>query len=452
MEQLLDRLQQQDARIQQLEQQARDRLSSDQFPQVSHTAVPSYESRLRALEAAYAQAQDQEEPKWEDVSAQGWTSRVGGRAMGDYVLFADQDAANLAALGDLDNYFEFRRLRLLVEGTGYGVYDYRVELDFEPEFSGSEAVQIRDVYLGIHEIPALGYVRFGNFKEPFSLEELTSSRFITFLERGLPNIFAPARHVGVAAYNYTEAEDVTWAFGAYFEDISQELKELVSDNQGIDLVARATMSPYYADEGRHLIHLGGGAVWTDVGDNLVRFSTRPEIHEESVFVDTGTFSVDNYWRYNAEFAAVWGPLSIQSEGFFVDTNGIAGVPDQEFYGAYAFVSYFLTGEHRNYNRTQAHFDRVRPLTNFWVVDTCDGCDVGWGGWEVATRWSYVDLNDPFLAGVGSAGELHDLTVGVNWYWNPYARYMFNWIHAFNDRNDVGDNDADILAMRWQVDF
>ena len=218
------------------------------------------------------------------------------------------------------------------------------------------------------------------------------------------------------------------------------------------MAVRGTWNPYYANEGRHVLHFGSSVVFTDDQDNVVRFRNRPEVHEGVRFIDTGNLAVSDYHRYNTEAALVWGSASLQSELYYTTTNGIAGLPDQEFYGAYVFGSYFLTGEHRPYRRTTAVFDRVTPLTNFWVVDSDCGTDVGWGAWELVARWSMSDLDDPFLAGRGAAGKLHNVTTGFNWYWNPYTRYMFNWIHAMGDRNDVGDNDADILAMRLQVDF
>ncbi len=272
------------------------------------------------------------------------------------------------------------------------------------------------------------------------------------MERSLPTtLWAPARHVGATSYVSTPEDDFTFAFGIFYEDISQTLKERVDDNQGVDLATRFTWSPIYANEGRHVVHVGGGAVYTEDRDEQLRFSTRPEVHEGTAFVDTGTFDADYYFRFNSEAAVVWGPASIQTEGFYVTTNGINGFADMDFYGAYVYASYFLTGENRVYHRGSGAFGRVAPITNFWAVPTCDGTDVGSGAWEAALRWSYVDLNDNGLV-AGSRGELHDLTAGLNWYWNPNTRMMFNWIHAFNDRVDVGDNDADILSVRMQVDF
>ena len=46
-----------------------------------------------------------------------------------------------------------------------------------------------------------GAYRLGQFQDPFSLEELTRSRYSTFMERGLSNAFAPGYHGGVSRGN-----------------------------------------------------------------------------------------------------------------------------------------------------------------------------------------------------------------------------------------------------------
>ena len=61
---------------------------------------------------------------------------------------------------------------------------------------------------------------------------------------------------------------------------------------------------------------------------------------------------------------------------------------------YAFVSYFLTGENRPYNRKMGVFDRVKPYEDFFRVRTCDGnVGTGHGAWELAYRFSYIDMLD-----------------------------------------------------------
>lgn len=418
----------------------------------------SFDTRLKALEAAYAEEEkkkgEENKDEWKDASKEKFSVKIGGRFFGDYVLWARQNPTNAGYFGDLQNYFEFRRLRLCAEGEGYGVYDYELEVDFEPEGGVVEnpAVGLRDVYLGIHDVPILGYVRFGHFKEPFSLEELTSSNYFSFLERALPNIFAPARSVGVCAYNHTRDEQFTLACGAFFNNLGNDALERVGDNQGIDVTMRGTWSPWYSCDGRGVLHLGGGWIFTDDRDDAVQFASAPEVHESPKFVDTGVFAASNLWRYNAEAALVYGPFSLQGELFYVRTNGIGATPNMDFYGAYFCGSFFLTGENRVYKRTAAAFSRVKPLTNFWIVRTDDGsCCWGWGAWELTGRWSYLDLSEPGLTDP-ARGTLHDLTFGVNWYWHPHTRVMFNWIHALNNIAAVGPNNADAISMRMQLDF
>ncbi len=328
--------------------------------------------RLEALKSAYSDATSRglfDEGEGVDTYGEKWSHKWGGRIMGDYVNWANQSVP----LGGQD-YFEFRRLRLSVSGNGYGVYDYKFDVDFEPEntitdsdgdlVANADGVGIRDMYVGIHDIPFLGYVRFGHFKTPFSLEQLTGSKYITFMERSLPNIFVPLREVGIAAYNHSAGENVTWAFGAFFDSISPVAKERVDDNQGMRFVARTTWTPYYDElaEGRYLLHTGLGFHYTNDQDGSVRFASRPEIHEGPTLVDSGTLAVTDYSVVDAELAWVNGPLSLQSEFMWTNVNVIGG-PSQDHYGAYVYGSYFLTGKHRPYNRHYGRFERIKPLEN-----------------------------------------------------------------------------------------
>jgi phosphate-selective porin OprO/OprP len=67
---------------------------------------------------------------------------------------------------------------------------------------------------------------------------------------------------------------------------------------------------------------------------------------------------------------------------------------------------------------------------------------------VATRWSSINLTDSGISG----GRLNDITLGVNWYLNPYTRIMWNYIHPILDKPTFGTSTADIYAMRVQFDF
>jgi len=451
-------------------------------------STSSYTSELEARVAALEAALDEEGNGWEDVSAEKWSHRVGGLAHFDTAFYAHQDAASEAVLGDVKNYFEARRLRLFVAGEGYGVYDYKLEVDFaagDDYYDRGTGVQffddlaeIKDAYVGIHEIPLLGYVRAGHMREVTSLEYQTHENFITFMERSLPVLaFHPRRQFGIAAYNYTEDEQFTISGGAFLPDINEEHKELFDDELGIDMASRVTWNPWYTAEGRGVLHLGGGYNFVDARGTH-RFRVNPEIHRvvnqdcvavgddpnEISVLDSGALTIDRYSFLNFESALVYGPFSIQSEIFLGDTEGEAGQADTDLYGAYVMGSYFLTGEHRPYSRQRAKFGRVVPFTNFFIVRTADGSiQSGLGAWELAARWSWVEIRDGIDATtVQTAGSLNDVTLGVNWYLNPNARVMCNYIHSWADwrgPNDgqqprLGDTngETDTVACRVQVDF
>lgn len=150
-------------------------------------------------------------------------------------------------------------------------------------------------------------------------------------------------------------------------------------------------------------------------------------------MDTETFEADEYDLFGAEAAMVYGPFSLQGEFMHAATNTLDSM-DPSFSGFYVMASYFLTGENRAYKG--GLFSRVKPKRNFGAG--------GPGAWELAARYSRVDLTDGDIEG----GELDDVSVGLNWYLNPNTRFMFGYVHA--DLDAVGE--ADMFQMRAQVDF
>ena len=158
-------------------------------------------------------------------------------------------------------------------------------------------------------------------------------------------------------------------------------------------------------------------------------------------VDTGNFKADNANLLNPESAFVWGPFSLQGEYFWSSVSSEVG-NDPQFQGAYLFGSYFITGEHRTYSTSDGKFSRVKPHSPFATAG-------GTGAWEVAARWSWLDLNDSDISG----GEQNNFTLGLNWYLNQNYRILVNYVLAdVEDRGTLEDGTADIFQMRFQADF
>lgn len=424
--------------------------------------------RVAELEAAEAKRQAADEKRaadeklqkadeelkalgWTDVSSEKWTVRFGGHVQMDYINWANSSAS----IPNTQDYFEFRRLRLVADGVGYGVYDFRLQMTLEPESIGESppgvvtSPDVKDAYFSINEVPWLGRVRIGHFFVPFSLEQVTNDTFNVFMERSIPSqgVFAADREVGLAIYNCTDDMKFSWASGVFFDSISEGLKERIDNNQGYRVSGRLNWIPYYDElsKGRYVVHTGIGILHTEDQDNRVRFRARPQIHEGSRVIDTGVLAADSYTTGNLELAVVMGRVTVQSEYFLNTTDMLAGA-NETFHGGYAHVSYFLTGEHRIYERFGQHgaqFGRNVPFNN--VFGTPQGCS--WGAWELKARYSHLNLNSV------DRGKYNDATVGCNWYWSDRVRVMFDYIHPITSQSAVfGATESDILAMRFDFNW
>jgi len=345
---------------------------------------------------------------------------VGGRLMVDTAFYDNND--------DLNNGSEIRRARLFMSGQVYNDWKFKLQTDF----AGNE-VSLKDAYLRYTGLD-FADITVGNFKEPWSLEELTSSKYITFMERALPvEAFAPSRRLGIGGHSHSKS-GMKWTagYGVFADTVDADNDD---NNEGYGYAARATIAPI-ADEKR-VVHLGGYAEWRKPSnDDDVRYRARPESHISNVrFVDTGTIdNVDHTVKWGLEAATVMGPFSLQGEYMSVD-NDVDGGSDPEFSGWYAYGSWFITGESRAYKTSSGTFGRVKPKS---IVGKG-----GKGAWELGARYSSIDLSDSGIQG----GEEEDLTIGLNWYATPTIRFMANYIKVMDDTDK-----PDIFQMRAQIDF
>ncbi len=412
--------------------------------------------RLEALEKSLAKpsaetksaAEQVPEITWTDLSADKWTVKLGGHMQLDSINWADASPT----IPEF-NYIEFRRLRLLADGEGYGVYDFRLQIDVEPESGNgvnTPVTDIKDAYLTMKELPyVFRKARIGNFFVPFGLEQVTNDTNNVFLERSIPTqgIFTGDREIGFAFYGASADLNTTWTTGFFADSVSESLKERIDDNQGQRFSGRLTHLLYYDEpsNGRYLFHTGIGILHTLDQDDLVRFRARPQIHEGPFLIDTGPMPAKTHTSANLELATVWGPLTVQSEWFLTNVDLEVG-GNTLSWGGYLHGSYFLTGENRIYDRFGQHgaqFTRSQPYSNFFLTPG------GWGpgAWEIKGRWSNLSLNEY------GAGQYNDFTFGFNWYWSNRIRVMFDWIHPFTTAETVfGQTQADIIGMRMDYNF
>jgi phosphate-selective porin OprO/OprP len=416
---------------------------------------PGLEQRFDTLEKQWAKFQAAEAKKKDETAAKP-TFRMGGQLQIDSLWFS-QDDASRAAVGDVQDAFDFRRARLTAQGEAFDVFNYAIGFDFALGTANNGRPQFLDVFVGVKDLPLVNNLRVGHFFEPFSLERLTPNRYNTFLERSLADTFAPARNLGIMAFDQFQNENGTWALGT-FRSNSDNFGDDAGDQEGQALTGRLTWLPWYdeASDGRGYWHLGTAYSFRQAADGIVRFRSRPEAvgrsESENIsvpfFVDTGNLAAHNNQLYGLESVFTWGAFSVQGEYMFVPVDRTTG-DNVTFSAGYVYASYFLTGEHRPYNRKLGFMDRVIPFENFFRVRTNDGlvCN-GWGAWEVAARLSRIDLTQADVAG----GDLTDFTVSLNWYLTPYHRVKWEYIQANLDRAPFGSTDTGIFGIRFDTDF
>ncbi len=350
-----------------------------------------------------------------------FSTKIGGRVQADAAAYSND--------AEQGNGTEIRRARLYLQGTMYHDWGYKLQYDFVS--TGNKG--IKDAYLSYKGIDDVT-VKVGNFKDPFSLQEQTSSKFVMFTERALSTTFAAGRHIGIM----TSTANKNWSLagGLFGDSVS---KKGGSKDEDWGLGARATWSPINTSS--NVLHLGLGLNYRDTESaGTAQFKTQPETHVAGInIVDTGTINdVSDVLKIGTEIAYVNGPFSTQAEYITTDVSR-NNASDLDFDAWYAQAGYFLTGESRHYKKGK--FAGIKPNA---IVG-----EGGIGAWELALRYSTINLTDGDIAG----GEADAMTVGVNWFATPSLRFSANYVDVLDvDGGSLNNKEPSLFQVRSQWAF
>lgn len=395
--------------------------------------------------------------------------KVRGRLMYDYVN-VDQDLDTLDGtdtdlIPEGDKEFtatRLRRARIGVEGQFDSKWKYKAEVTLNGRDTPN--VQWEDVYL--EYVGGFGSLVVGNQKIGSPLEESTSSRFVSNMERSfLTGGFGFGRVLGVGAIF---GGQTNWSLSAFVNtdsvndaDLSVSNEAAIPDEQ-MSFLVRAHWAPL--TEPTKIVHLGGTVRYRDSGaegtgttptngGTLFQYRVRPETNVGDRLADTGAIGAEDTW-FGLEAATVMGPFWASAEYGMLKAENLSGV-EYDFSSYNLQAGWFLTGESRGYKVKSGEFDRTVPN-----APVAEG---GMGAWELRARYDYIDLTDGSGVNAIYGGEADSWTVGVNWSPAKNVRFMGEYVTTDVEESRAagtapgttvanGNGDAKAIQFRAMFDF
>ncbi len=310
--------------------------------------------------------------------------QIGGRIQWDY----EADESDVKE--DTDD-FDIRRARLYAKGH-VGNWAYKAQFNIA-ESGGEEGGTAEDLYIRYTGFGKQANITVGKQKEPFGLEELTSSKDISSLERSaMTELYAPGRSGGVQLHG--KGSNWTYGLGIFEADGDSS-----NDFDNTAVTGRVTFAPVKNDD--LLVHLGAG------------FSTRD-----------AELSADEVDVYNVELAAVTGPFHAQAEYFDAEEG------DVDADGYYVQLGYVIGGV-RPYK--DGVFKKVKPSSKD-------------GAWELVLRYEDGDGKYSDIDLATTEGE--QTTFVVNYYLNSHIRFGLSYMDGEQDSGEEGEE----LRFRTQFTF
>lgn len=380
---------------------------------------------------------------------------LGGLMQADYRYFDYSDGVDPGK-----NKFDIRRSRLRLSGN----VSSRIGYKFEYEFQGAGSRRLLDAYTDARLHPWVSF-QVGQFKEPFSLEQLTSDKDGFFVERSMGYYLTPGRDVGAMLHASVWNDRVNYALGLFNGDGEDDASGGEHDDPEVS--GRLVCAPLK----------NAGISW---GDNLQvggSFSharidpTNVEVHAKTTglttFCDVASrakfniiLDADTRTRYGGEFAWCYGPLALSAEYMRLHFKDLATSSDRfssEFEDYYVSLFWMLTGEKPMLK--QGVFQPIEPRNSLWQG--------GWGAFGVALRYDWFradkDAYDDLVIVGNSVREADALSIALRWYLDKFSLVVLDFTSTrFDEPLLVGrdpftgvtlnSDRENVLTTRFQLGF
>lgn len=343
----------------------------------------------------------------------GLSVNFGGRADLDIARYFE-DITPLRSDGEL------RRLRLDAMGSITDSVSFYALADFSDGSYTAQDAWLRYRFTDRNEL------YLGRVEVPFSMQRVSNSQYQPFMERALPAALSP--HYGTGVVYLHKGEEWTWRVGMFGED----RLDFGGSKESGDLLAVRLGKRIRAGQSR--IWLGASAMKQDsLGTERVRSRPESNVTDEYLVNTQRIPGMDETRKLGLE--GMWKRDRWVLEGEWIQYTGKrANKGGLSFSGGYVAASRMFNGRRRfNFRKGE------------WMSPDIDEG----GAWEIASRVSWLDLQDAEVSG----GKEVNFTLGINYYFNRLNRVMFNWIQVRAEPNSRGmDESPSIVQLRLQLGF
>ena len=337
--------------------------------------------------------------------------------------------------------------------------------------------ELKDAYVAFTGVPGLE-IKAGNFKENFSIQRNTTSRYLVFMERPMVTSLAPSRHLGI---NVRYAYKWIWAsagvFGPELKDSEAQgfMEDYNKDfgmSEGLSYTGKVVFRPINKKDVS--LHIGGAFTYRDPKTTQFKFKDFEEILDNpdgdyddliqaiddgkitdldvigaamdsrnstninrKKYVNTGDqlIGVDHETAWTLELAGHWKGLRWEG-AYIARTAHMNPVVNQALYGDKGFKTFtgdgwYVQASYMLFGGTQAYDSDGAKYTR-----TTSGKD--WGDLELAARFQTMDLNDgvvkdnKVVKGVmGGKANMYEL--GLNYYPNKNVKISLNYGYIDQDK-------------------
>jgi phosphate-selective porin OprO and OprP len=401
-----------------------------------------------------------------------------GRVHADYRAFDyDEGEKNAAPTGTGNSIanttttgadtFDIRRARIGFKAKYKEFYEAELNADLASGSNTSVTNTTWDVaYFNVAWWKPVQF-RFGQFKMPMNLEELTSSNNIDFMERSYVNQLSPAKELGAMVHGipFTGTSYALAISNGVGKNAETDIRE-----DGKDVVGRVTAN--FAEMGatpnkEAVYHVGASFSQGDQFQGAVSPNGRSEARGATFFrsatlanpaigasksIDRSRVALEGAFAYN-QFK-VQGEWLQQNNDFKTATRSY----DLDTDAWYAEALWTITGEKYADSYKNGVFGGIKPKVDF------DPATFSGGAWELGIRYSKFDASDYDTAGIGqgvgadaaittkAAGfaEASAWVAGVKFLPNSNTRLMLNYVDT-NFDNPIGGPTGGIIINNKRED-